>query len=153
MECRHNADSAEVEPVAVDTSYSGFSEEVLQGDRSQKNDDLWRDQVDLAKKEWNAFGHFVVFRISVVGRTAFDDVCDIDFGTLEAHGVNHLGKERASRADEWNALFVLFASRGFADEHQVRVGISRSEDHIASSLRQSALRAFPQAVMKLFEVH
>jgi hypothetical protein len=73
-----------------------------------------------------------VFGVSVSRGAAFKDVGDIDLRALESHGVYHFRQERAGWAYEWDALFVLFPSWTFSDEHQFGVCVSRAEYHVAS---------------------
>ena len=101
-----------------------------------------RTDVDLAGREtgeqvWASSGSGVRF----CGRTALDDVGDIDLFALEAHGLDHVVEQLAAAADEGHARCVFIRARAFADEHEAGVGVAVAEDELVAAFGEGAAGA------------
>src|SRR6266576_322160 len=94
------------------------------GERTERHDDLRLDDVDLLKQKRLARFDFVLLRIAIAGRAAFDDVGDVHVFTLQIDGFDDLRQQLTGTADKRDALQVLVAAWRLADEHQIRIRIA-----------------------------
>ena len=68
--------------------------------------------------------------IAVAGWTMFEDVRDIDILTAELDRFEDVGEQLSGFPNERFALLVLVVAWGFADEHQIGIGVSDAEDQV-----------------------
>jgi hypothetical protein len=85
---------------------------------SERDDDLWADNLNLLIQERCAHIDFFDERVAVSRWTTLDDVGDIDCPSIDASLLQQLVQESARRADKWNPLLIFVESRGFTDKHQ-----------------------------------
>src|SRR5438874_234944 len=81
-----------------------------------------------------AGGDLVRLGVAVVGRTAHDDVVDVDVVAGEPDCLDDARQELAGLADEGLALLVLVLAGAFADEHQACLRAAHPEDDVRASL-------------------
>ena len=138
--------------VAADAADGGFVVgEVAVGGAAEGHDDPGTDDLDLAQEIGAAGEGFGGGGDPVAGGAALDDVGDVDLLAAEVEDVfDHPGQELARPADEGAAGAVLRRSRSFAHEHQPRVRVPFSENHLVATLGQVAevapLHQLPQGV-------
>ena len=83
----------------------------------------------------------VRLRVAVPGRSALEDVGDVDVPARQADALQQAVEELARRADERVALLVLVEARGLADEHEVGIRVADTEDDLRPPLGQPAASA------------
>ena len=115
--------------------------EELGGEVAQRRDHLRLDQLDLAEEVRLARLDLVLLRVAVAGRTALEDVRDVDVLPPQLDAREQPVEQLPRLADEGDALLVLVEARRFADEHQVRARIAGAEDDLRPALRQPTARA------------
>src|SRR5438445_3807130 len=114
------------------------------GDGAQANNYFGSDDVDLAKKKRRASADFIFFRLAILRWTAFHYVADVHVFTLQAHGFDHLGQQFSRAPDERQALRVFIGARAFADENELRLGISVAKNNFVPRAVEFAARAFTE---------
>src|SRR5215217_1827203 len=105
---------------------------------AERADHARLDQLDLPVQVRLAGVDLVELRVAVAGRAALEDVGDEHVGPLEPDLAEQLVEQLAGPADEREPLEVLLLAGGFADEHQVGVGVARPEHHPGAALVQRA---------------
>ena len=125
----------EVVPLAAELSHGRVhGKQGLRGHGAECDDDFWFDGGNLPHEEWRTGFAFFALGSTVSGRTALDDVRDVDLLAAQAHGFDHVGEELPGASDERFALLVLVGAGGFADKHQVGLRIADAEDDLLASL-------------------
>src|SRR5688500_4514287 len=107
-------------------------EQALRRELAERDNNLRPDRVNLPEQERLALLHFVRLWIAVARRPALDDVGDVDVFAPQIDGLDDFRQELSGAADERLPLDVFIRAGRFADEHQVRVGISDTEHHLLS---------------------
>ena len=110
----------------------------LRREVAERGDHLRLDQFDLPEQVGAAGLDLDRLRIAVAGRPAFQDVRDEDVLPAQADALEQLVEQPARTTDERQPLLVLLRARRLADEHQVGVGVTRSEDDVRPALREWA---------------
>ncbi len=142
MERRHQ----ERAPVLVEPSPQRGDRRLAPQERprregAERDDHLRADDLDLPEQESLAGRDLLRLRVAVPGRTALDDVRDVDLLAAELaaaddHRLDHLRQELARPPDERQSLGVLVGPGPLADEHQRRRRVPRSEhDRVAPAAR------------------
>src|SRR5687768_15757697 len=114
---------------AVFSSEQGFS-----GRRTKGADRLRTDGLQLAEEKLAADFHLVGQRCTVVGRTAFHYIADVNVAARKRDAfflrgaVDHLCEQLTGTADKGDALLVLIGARPLPDEHESRLRVAGSED-------------------------
>src|SRR5215467_4606608 len=111
------------------------TQQCLRAELTERDDDLRLDDVDLLEEKRLAFLDFVRLGVAVLGRTALDDVRDVDVLALQIDGLDDFRQELAGAPDKRDALDVLVRSRRLADEHQVCVRIADAENDLRTPER------------------
>ena len=94
---------------------------------------------------------------AVFRRTAFDDVADVDIGSLDLYAFlfrrvfDHLRQQLASAAYEGDALRIFVGAGAFADEDQRSLLIAYAEDDLVAALVQAAAAAIADVFEDLEE--
>src|ERR1700719_1842224 len=109
----------------------GF-EKSLRRTGSEADDHPGSDDVELTQQEWRASFNFIRLGQAIFGRAALHHVADVNVGTLEAHGFDHLREQFSGAPDERQALRVFVAAWPFADKHKLSLGITIAEDEFIS---------------------
>ena len=123
------------------TDGGGGGEQVLGRDAPHRQDDPGLDERDLAQQEGFAGLGLGGGRVPVIGRSAFQDIGDVDLVPAETDGLEH-GIQQPSRAPhEGFALAVLIGSRRLADEHPVGGPGPHAEHGLGAGLAKLAGRA------------
>ena len=124
MKSGHHGNVAVDPPFAAEArdALVGFQQK-LRGELAEGDDHLGLHEVDLPLEVAAAGGDLVGLRIPILGRTALQDVRDVDGRARQPHAVLDHPREKLARAPhERHALRVLVGSRGLADEHDPRAG-------------------------------
>jgi hypothetical protein len=107
---------------------------------AERHDDLWINDLDLSFKPSPTCIDFNRFRVSVVGRTALHDICDVKLRTVHAEFFGHQRVQQLpGTPDERLALEVLVRPWSLTHEQQVRFGRAHSENNLRTGLTQIAL--------------
>lgn len=140
VEHRHHPYALAEGPLSVfagDTQV-GF-DDLHAGDPAEGDDDLRADQAGLLAQPADTALLFVVLRVAVHGRTAFDDICDVDvLFAVKIDGVQHFVEELSGSADERLALQILLFARTFADEQDLCAFAADAEDDVVPLFAQAA---------------
>src|ERR1051325_475252 len=97
----------------------------LSSERSKSKDCFWLNQLKLAQQVRAAGGYFVRHRIAIPWWPMLEHVADEHVFAREIHRREDLRQQLSCGADERQSLLVLRRAWCFADNHQVRVGVSR----------------------------
>ena len=89
--------------------------------------------------------------MTVVGRAAFEDICDKAVVSHEADLGEELVEQLPRPPDERLSLLILVEAGRLADEHQVRVGVPVPEDDRRPTVRERALPAVLELAVELDE--
>ena len=104
-------------------SLSGVQER-LGGERPERNDHSWLDQLDLPQQVWTAGLNFIRHWIAIAGRAMLQDVANVDIAPRKFNRCENLVEELTSLTDEWSTEFVFGRSWRFSNTHEVSVGIA-----------------------------
>jgi hypothetical protein len=83
-------------------------------------------------------------RIAVAGRTALDDIADINHLPGQIHGGNDFGQQLSGRAHKRPAALVLIEPGTFAHEYQSGVRVAFTEHDMGSRMTQRAAGTIAQ---------
>ena len=109
------------------------------GALAECDDELRPDQLDLTFQIRPACGRLVGLGRTVVGRTAFEHVRDVDVATArEPKRGQHIVEQAPRLADEGLAPGILFRARCLADEQPLRVDIADAGDRLVPGPAQAA---------------
>src|SRR5262249_8983812 len=115
-------------------------------------DNFRLNELDLFSQKRLAGGNFVRLGITIVGWPTLDDIGDVNVLPFHAHAFgNDVGQKLARATDEGLALNIFVASRAFTDEHQLRLGITDTENYMGSAGAEPAKTAVANRVAQLFE--
>lgn len=99
-------------------------------DPAQANNDLRLDKLDLAPEKPNA-GLLLVFqRISVSGRAAFHDICNINIASIQINDGKHIIQKFSGRANEGDSLEIFLLSRAFTNKENISIFIANAKNHM-----------------------
>jgi hypothetical protein len=90
----------------------------------------------------------VRLRVAVPRGAALEDVADVDMTPVEADVRQELLEQLARLPHERDPLLVLVEAWSLADEHQLRVGVSRAEDDLGPPLGEPAPRTGRDGVLE-----
>src|SRR5688500_4789968 len=93
-------------------------QERLGGEESQREDDLWPDELDLPDEVGAARLDFVRQRIAVVGRAVLEDVADEDVLPPQVNRLEDLGEELSGGPDEGAPAGILIRSGRFTNDDE-----------------------------------
>ena len=118
-------------------------------DSSKTHENLWLDQLDLLLQIANASILLRLERITVLGRTALDNIGDIAILTaIKVDDTEHIIKELSGSAHKRLTLQVLLLSRTFANEQNIRLRIAHTEHHIMPCGTKGTASAVHTALLK-----
>jgi len=109
-------------------------QQILGGDRSERNHNFGLDYSDLAHQEWRAGVTLVAFGRAVARGTALDHVRDVDFLARQSHRFDHVVEQLTGSAHKGFALRIFVGAGAFADEHQLGFRIAYPEDDLLAAL-------------------
>jgi len=132
-------------PTPVGRHLKAASEERLGGRSTQTHDDPGLDDLDFLSEPYGAGlplgrrrGPVLPSAADGLEGPALDDVCDVEVRPGEAHGLEGLVEEAASRSDEGPARLVLDPAGTLADEHDEGIQGAFPEDDLGPGLGQMA---------------
>ena len=134
--------AAEIEPFAAEArnSLAGLQQRLRRAG-TEAADHFRLNYGELAHQERRTGFNFIFFRQAIFGRAALHHVRDVNVFAAQAHRFDHLREQLPGAPDERLALRVFVATRAFADENQVRLGISHAEDDFRAAFMQFAASA------------
>src|SRR6266850_2533341 len=80
--------------------------------------------------------NLIRFRVSVVGRPAFQDVADVNVFALEGDGFDDLRQKLARAAHEGQTLLIFVVARRFAHKDEFGTGIPGAEHDVGPASGQ-----------------
>ena len=126
-------------------------DKLLGGDTAQTNDDLRLDQLDLIIQIPDASLLFIIPGIPVFGRSAFDDIRDIDIIVpRQVDDREHIVQQLSGGTDEGLSLQVLLFTRTLTDEHDIRIGIADAKYNAVPGLAEPAAGAGHTGGLQVF---
>ena len=132
---RHGAGAFNVEPLPM---LAGDAKVRLddrhRSDAPETDDELRADQIALRVQPVAARSLLLVERVTVVRRTAFDDVRNVYVRAVEIDHFEHIVEQFSGGADERLTLQILLLARTLADEHQLALGIADAENDVVPPL-------------------
>ena len=129
----NHPDSIQIKaPSAQRTDLLSCLEKGLSGKGSQGTDDSGLNGLDLSLQKRKTGGDLIRFGITVLRGSAFDDIGNVDFFTLEIDRLDDLGQQLPGLSNKGSALDVFIVPGTFSDEHQDSPFISFSEDKALS---------------------
>src|SRR5205823_2117300 len=152
MEGRDHRPALDREALATDaTDRDLLVEDHARGEVPERDDDAWRDVLDLPGEVWAAGFDLVGERIAVPGWPAFHDVADVDVLAAKADLAEQSGEQLPGRSHERLALLVLVIAGALPDEHHTGVGVPHAEHDLRPAAGQPAPRAGRSLVRQLIE--
>ena len=85
--------------------------------------------------------YFLRLWVAVIRRTAFENITDKNFFTLELNRLQYLGQELTGAPDEGFSLFVLIRSRRFTHNNDIRFRIADAENEFFPRLPERTFHA------------
>ena len=98
----------------------------------------WANDIELRKKVLLAARYFVRLGITVVRRTALEDITDKNVAPFHTDPLDELIEQFARPADKRPALVVFFFTRRFTDEHYAGLRAAFAKNDCLSRLGKSA---------------
>ena len=77
-----------------------------------------------------ACSNFIGLRIAIVGRSAFEDIANVDIFTLEIDRLDDLREQLSRTTDEGQALLIFVLAGSFSHEHKFSVRIAGTENDV-----------------------
>ena len=111
------------------------------GNAAETDDDFRVQQLHLAAQVIDARILLHAERIAVFGRTALDDIGNIDVIAPEPDDLEHVVKQLTCSSDKGNALRVLVGAGTLADEQHLRAAIAHTENDVGARFPKRALAA------------
>jgi hypothetical protein len=152
MKSRHNFYAVPFTPLA---SRSGDwfpgPEQALKSWRAERDYHFRADECKLAKQERLAGFYLIAFWSSVSGRTALDDVGDVNIFASKTDGFNNLVEELPGSAYERPTGGVFFGARTLAYECELRLRVPFSEYNSSPVFVKSAARAIANLFANFFK--
>src|SRR5262249_27627166 len=102
----------------------------LRRERAEAADDLRLDHGELLFEEGIARHYLVGFGIAIIRRSTFQDIADVNVVALDVDRFDDLRQQLPGPAHKRQTLLIFIEARGFADEHEFRVGIAGAENNI-----------------------
>ncbi|OPX93510.1 MAG: hypothetical protein A4E58_02924 [Syntrophorhabdus sp. PtaB.Bin006] len=93
--------------------------------------DLWSYKLQLGKEIRFTRINLRLFRVSVVGRPALEDIADIYVFPPQTDSLYQLVKKLACPADKGSSQPILLFSGGFSHENKLRLIVSLAEYHVS----------------------
>src|SRR5690242_4807878 len=94
--------SAEFVPAAAQFTHGRVNREQRLGSHgAQSNNRFWVDHFNLPHQEGRTSLTLIAFGGAVRGRTALDDIRDINVLAAKAHSLDHVIQQLSGAADEW----------------------------------------------------
>jgi hypothetical protein len=115
--------------------------ETAQGKTAQGNNELGVHEFDLAFQVLAASSDLLGQGVAVLGRAAFDHICDEHLLAVGANGGQQSLQELPCRADEGPALLVFMITGALPNKHQFGVNRAFSRHCVGPVLRQRAISA------------
>ena len=125
---------------------------VCADERAEQDQEIRRDQLDLAAHEGQAKRQFLRRRGAVARRAPGHDIGDIDSCAVEADRRQHLVEQLPGAADERLADPILLGARPLADDHDFRIGRAIGENQPGRGIFQGAAVEGGEAVAQFVEM-
>jgi len=106
---------------------------------------------NLSLKVWQTACYFFMSWVSIFGRTAFEDIANVDIGSFESHCIYYFVEELSGPSNEGSCLSVFVGSGCFTDEEYIGVWVSFAGDGVSSCLSKFAPAAFSDFIGDFFE--
>ena len=107
-------------------------------DPSETDDDLRRHRCDLRIQPGSAGFDFIITRVTVMRRTAFDHVGDIDLRSVQVDQFEHGVQQFSGRTYEGDTLQIFLLTGTFSDEQDLGIGVPDSENQVRPSIGKAA---------------
>ncbi len=137
----HDSDASPLSPDSSPSSCRGHDPEVLRCAAAKRNDDFGLHEIELRHQEARTGFGLARQRCSVVGRSALDDIADVNAVPVVAHRRDHAVEQLTRPPHEGEPLLIFVEARSLSDEYQIRGGRSAREDALGSPTAQLAARA------------
>ena len=95
---------------------------------------FWPDEVNLAEKVADTGILLQGEGVPVLGRTAFDDVCNVYLGSVQADHGQHIIQQLAGLSHKGDALLVLVCPWPLTHQHEFGLGVPHAEDDVLPCL-------------------
>src|SRR5688572_24293195 len=92
----------------------------LRGERAERDDDLWPNELELTHQVRAARFDFLRIRVAIPGRSMLEDVADEDVLAAQVNGGENLRQELTGRTHESVTALVLVFSGRFTNAHELR---------------------------------
>jgi hypothetical protein len=116
----------------------------------QGADDSGLDRLDLSKEKRITALNLIGLWIPILGRTTFDNVCDIDLLSLKIDRSKDVSQELSGFSNKGLALDILFVAWAFTNDHQFGLFITFPEYKGMPGSMEFTSMAIPQIVSHLF---
>src|SRR5579884_3976190 len=144
----HDRNVAPLLPVAAQPHDSLLgSEQSLCGRPAQRANGFGPDRQELAEQKLAADLHLIGLRRAVAGRTALDDIADINVFAAQRNPfllrrvLDHLREKLPGAPYKRNALLVFIGPRAFADKNERRALVPNAKYNLGSALVETAAAA------------
>ena len=115
---------------------SGDAEQILSGDGTEADDEFRINDSDLRIEEFAAVGSFLGKRSPVAGRSAAEDIADIELFATKLTGSDDFVQQLSGRADERFAGFIFFLAGCFTKKHNSRRDTADPENSLLAAASQ-----------------
>ena len=134
---RHEWDAPEIHELAAHAGDAEFvPEQPFHRRDTQRDQDLWADDLDLPNQVGLAGVHFLRGRLAIAeclaGRVgaALEDIRDKDLVPAQTHRLDDLREQLPRLADERFALLIFIGPGRLTDEHYRRMNVADAIHHV-----------------------
>lgn len=124
-------------------------QQILGGDSANGEDDFGLNQLNLPLQKGMAGSYFLGLRIAITGRSAFEDIGDVNLLALQTDGAQHFVEQLPGDANERLALQVLVLPRCLTNQQPVGVVITNTEYGLGSGFTQWAGAALTDLILQI----
>ena len=127
--------------------------EFHRSDSSEADDDFRTNEGNLIAQPFDAQILFLLQRVTILGRPAFDNVGNINIGVpVKVNSGQHLIEQLPTPADERFALQIFIFTRPLADKEHFGIFVPHAEHHVGAPCTQVAFAAAEARGLKFFPV-
>jgi hypothetical protein len=112
-------------------------------DSAQAHNDFGLHHSDLLPKIFNTGILFLIPGIPISGRTAFYNVCNIAFLSIQIYNRQHIIQQFAGRSNKWFSTKIFLLTGAFPNKHNIGLPIANTNHNIGSGPTQCAVGTVP----------
>lgn len=154
MVCNNNRDTGNLMQLTAHFANRCIRiEQVLRCDASDRKNQFRPDQCNLAFQKRPAQVCFIRFRITVPGRTAFQDIGNVNLFALKPDRCQHRIQQLPGTPHKWFTLAIFIRAWSLADYHPVGIACADAKHRLRATSTQTAGGTVPYCFDKHIPIH